>query len=83
MSENTNPQCASCKHWTRSQIWNYPVKKEPILNVGRCSVLGSPNNTLSYFACEENAQEEVESAKIGCSNLFTHELFGCIHYAKL
>ena len=81
MSENTNPQCVSCKHWTRSEVWNYPPKEQKPLNVGICALLGS--ETLSYYADEQDAQEVVKPAQVGCSNLFTHELFGCIHYAKL
>lgn len=78
MCEN-KPQCASCKHWTRSQSYGWP-EENTVLNVGRCAALGLPNNTLHFVADEEEAQKEVQASKIGCTNLFTHELFGCIHY---
>lgn len=82
MSEFEN-RCASCKHWERSMISSDFPNPDVEGNVGECSLLcDRNNNTFQYYYCEDDAQELTKSEMISCQNLFTHELFGCIHYSK-
>lgn len=73
-------RCSSCKHWKRSMISSEFPNPDAIGNVGTCSLL---NNDFAYWFFEEQAQELTKSEMISCQNLYTHELFGCIHHSKI
>ena len=76
-------RCSSCKHWKRSVISEFP-NEDIEVNVGECSFLCDyDDNDFRYYYGSDIAQEETKSEMISCENLFTHELFGCIHHSKI
>lgn len=68
--------CSSCKFWIREKLRNYP-EPDTEANIGTCSML---ENDLQYWDANDVAQEKIQNGRIGCTNLYTHKNFGCIHF---
>lgn len=69
-------RCRDCKFWQRNSVYSWPEPDKPGKN-GQCTQL---ENSLEYWDDSEKAEEIIEDTKIGCTNLYTNENFGCIHF---
>jgi len=76
-------RCATCKHWTREKSI---INREEIpfqyrdMTIGTCAVLGC---NISYWCSENEAEKVIQPANIGCNNLWTNEMFGCVQHEPI
>ena len=71
-------KCGSCKHWTRGEIYDSESGETRAAAMGECAV----SKMIAYWDDTETAQDKIQDSFFGGCNLYTHENFGCIHFAQ-
>ncbi len=69
-------KCKNCKYWGRQKN----KLRYVVCDIGRCYDL--ENYNFPYWEGTTKAMKVMLKGKILCTNLYTHEDFGCIRFKK-